>query len=84
MPIICFIGEEKEEDNESTDDLEAGVDSKLNTVDDNVYANLANTEIDVNNLHAFIKGKSEDEFKEEYEVRFIWEVKLSQERASYL
>ena len=66
---IYFVGEEQEEDDEWTDDSEARVDIRLSNVDDNVYANFANTQIDVVHLHAFIKSKTEDDFKEEYEVR---------------
>ncbi|XP_041372414.1 uncharacterized protein LOC121385427 [Gigantopelta aegis] len=38
------------------------------TEDDNVYANVGQTQIEVANLHSFIKGKTEGDFQEEYEL----------------
>ncbi|XP_041379416.1 receptor-type tyrosine-protein phosphatase F-like, partial [Gigantopelta aegis] len=60
-------GTDNDEESLSDDDLlqmQVYISSK--TEDENIYANIGQNKIDVTNLHSFIQGKTEKEFKEEY------------------
>ncbi|XP_041376740.1 multiple epidermal growth factor-like domains protein 10 [Gigantopelta aegis] len=60
-------GTDNDEESLSDDDLlqmQVWISPKME--DENIYVNIGQNKIDVANLHSFIQGKAENEFKEEY------------------